>query len=160
MIKLFFMDVDGTLTDGKINMNPEGEEFKSFNVKDGYGIKEKLRANGITPIIISGRKSKTVEKRAEELKITDVYQGCQDKMTTFVEVLKEYGCDASEAAFIGDDIPDYSCMSICGFSGCPSDAVEEVKNISDYISVHKGGDGAVRDFIDWIVSRQDKMKEE
>ena len=125
-IKLFVMDVDGTLTDGKINMGPEGELFKSFNIRDGYGINEMLPAHGIVPAIITGRTSTIVENRAKELHVKELYQGRHDKLNTLKELMQKYDCQKENVAYIGDDILDIVCMKECGVIGCPSDACQQV----------------------------------
>lgn len=170
-IRYIVMDVDGTLTDGKIYMGSEGEMVKAFNIKDGYGIHDIAIPNGIEPVIITGRNSAIVEKRCEELGIRRVHQGVSDKLHQLMdmdEILVYYKGDGiyddvgaliplSDVAYIGDDLNDLSCIQKVkeegGVTGCPADAVEEVKAIVDYVSPHKGGDGAVRDFIEWIVKR-------
>lgn len=151
-IKHFIMDVDGTLTDGKIYFSSNGEMFKAFNVKDGYGIAHMLKTNGIEPIIITGRQSKIVEQRARELGILKIYQGRVDKLPIVGEAI---GTDGLETcAYMGDDIPDLECMMQIkragGLTG-PVDAGKEVQEICDFISPKCGGDGAVRDFIEWIL---------
>lgn len=150
-IKYLVMDVDGTLTDGKIYMSPSGEAMKAFNIKDGCGILDILIPAGIIPVIITGRKSQIVENRAKEIGITEVYQGQSNKLTK----LKEITEDLSSIAYIGDDINDMVCIEAVkeagGVIGCPADAVESVKKYADYIASHNGGDGAVRDFIEWMV---------
>ena len=151
-IKLFVMDVDGTLTDGKINMGPEGELFKSFNIRDGYGINEMLPAHGIVPAIITGRTSTIVENRAKELHVKELYQGRHDKLNTLKELMQKYDCQKENVAYIGDDILDIVCMKECGVIGCPSDACQQVKDIAQYICTNKGGDGAVREFIEYIIN--------
>ena len=154
-VKVLFMDVDGTLTDGKIYMGADGEVCKAFNIKDGYGIHDILIPMGIVPAIITGRSSEIVIKRCAELGIFEVHQGVRDKTDKMKEVLEKRGLFLRNAAYIGDDINDIPCMKIIklagGVVGCPFDAAEEIKNISDYISSYKGGEGAVRDFIEWIV---------
>ncbi len=97
VIKLLVMDVDGTLTDGRINMGPNGELFKSFNIRDGYGINEMLPANGIVPAIITGRTSQIVANRAAELHITELYQGKHDKLDTLLALLDKYNCTNTTA---------------------------------------------------------------
>lgn len=159
-IKFIVMDVDGTLTDGKIYMGENGELFKAFNIKDGCGIHDVLPRKGIVPIIITARNSKILKNRCKELGITEVYQGVNDKLTqlqTIMDVVSGKGNKLyalSNVAYIGDDLPDIQCMKVIkeqgGIIGCPSDAVEEVKKIADYICCLRGGDGAVREFIDWI----------
>lgn len=151
-IKLLVMDVDGTLTDGKINMGPNGEVFKSFNIKDGYAINEMLPAVGIIPAIITGRTSSIVTNRAAELHITDVHQGQHDKLGALKMLMDKYECMKENVAYIGDDILDIVCMKECGLVGCPADSCRQVLDIADYISPNRGGEGAVRDFIEWLIT--------
>ncbi len=152
-IKYLAMDVDGTLTDGKIYMGDSGELFKAFDIKDGYAIHNILPVHSITPIIITGRKSQIIINRALELGITHIYQGCNDKLQKLNEVCKG---DLSSVAYIGDDIPDIKCMEFIknsgGIIGCPADAVAAIRNIVDYKCKRSGGNGAVREFIEWICS--------
>lgn len=150
MIKIFIMDVDGTLTDGKLYISSHGELMKAFNVKDGLGIK-KLHDNGIIPIIITGRTSEIVVKRAEELSISEVYQEVHDKVKVLKQIANNYGCDLSEIAYIGDDENDLECMELCGINGCPADAVNSLIQIADFVCKNNGGDGAVREFIDYLL---------
>lgn len=151
MIKYLVMDVDGTLTDGKIYMGAHGEMMKAFNIKDGCGIHDIAIPGGIIPVIITGRTSEIVKKRCGELGIQQVYHGIKNK----IEQLNSIADDLSQVAYIGDDINDLSCMipvkEAGGVVGCPADAVERVKEISDFVALHNGGDGAVRDFIEWII---------
>jgi len=150
-IKLLFMDVDGTLTDGKIYMGADGEVLKAFDIKDGYGIHEILPAYGIVPVIITGRTSQIVKNRAKELGIQELYQGYHDKEAILLEIMKKYKCSGNQAAYIGDDVLDLVCMKHCAVNGCPADAAEEVKKACQYICTRSGGCGAVREFIEWIV---------
>ena len=145
-IKLFVMDVDGTLTDGRINMGPDGELFKSFN-----GINEMLPAQGIVPAIITGRTSQIVANRARELHITELHQGKHDKLETLHELMLKYHCAKENVAYIGDDILDIVCMRESGLVGCPADACPEVKELAHFISSLKGGEGAVREFVEYVI---------
>ena len=151
-IKYLVMDVDGTLTDGKIYMSAAGEMMKAFNVKDGCGIHDILIPSGIIPIIMTGRKSEIVENRCRELGIIHVFQRVENKLQKLIEIVD----DLSAVAYIGDDINDLSCINYVktmgGIIGCPADAVNTIKEIADFISIHKGGDGAVRDFIEWLIT--------
>lgn len=151
MINYLIMDVDGTLTDGKIYMSNTGEAMKAFNIKDGCGIHDVLIPAGITPVIITGRTSEIVINRCKELGITEVYQGVNNKVKKLISLIN----DLSSVAYIGDDINDLACMKAIknagGTIGCPADAVKEVVELSDYIAPHNGGNGAVRDFIEWLV---------
>lgn len=147
------MDVDGTLTDGKIYMSNDGEAMKAFNVKDGCGIHDIAIPAGIDPVIITGRTSKILENRCKEIGIRNIYQGISNKM----EKLRAITEDFTSVAYIGDDINDLTCMilikEVGGIVGCPRDAVKEVIALADYVAEHNGGDGAVRDFIEWLVRK-------
>lgn len=152
IVKFLVTDVDGTLTDGKIYISPSGEAMKAFNIKDGCGIHDILIPNNITPVIITGRESQIVLNRAKEIGIANVYQGKADKLATLKEITSELG----SVAYIGDDINDLICMNAVkeagGVVGCPADAYEKVIEIADFVAEHNGGDGAVRDFIEWILA--------
>ncbi len=145
------MDVDGTLTNGKIYIGDSGEIFKAFNIKDGCGIHDLAIPHGIMPIIITGRRSQIVLNRCQEIGISSVYQGANKKEDVLKEIIKDY----SEAAYIGDDINDLECMLLVknggGIIGCPKNASNSVKKMATYISHYDGGDGAVREFIEWIL---------
>lgn len=161
-IHFLVMDVDGTLTDGKVYIGNQGELFKSFDIKDGYGIKELLPIYNIVPIIITARKSESLNNRCKELGITEIHQGIRNKIDKLNEIISKYSDTENVAytyknvAYIGDDILDIQCMKPIRKAGglvvCPSDAVKEVLDISDFISIHKSGEGAVREFIDWLVN--------
>ena len=152
MINYLIMDIDGSLTDGKIYMGPAGELTKAFSIKDGYAMNYILKPANIRPVIITARSSSIVQNRCDELGIKDVYQGALDKLT----VLKEL-CNGrfEECAYFGDDIIDLRCMNKIknagGFVGCPADAVQEVKAVSDYVCINKAGEGALREFAEWLV---------
>ncbi len=158
VIRLLIMDVDGTLTDGKIYMGENGELFKAFNIKDGCGIKDILPKYGIIPVVITARKSKILENRCHELNITELYQGTRDKKQKLDEIIQAFPepINYGNAAYIGDDILDLQCMipirESGGITGCTADATKEVLAVSDFISSKKGGEGAVREFIEFIVS--------
>lgn len=149
-IKMLVMDVDGTLTDGCIYMGPQGEAMKAFHAQDGYAIAQMLPKMGITPVIITGRNSQIVANRAQELKITRLHQGIQDKLALLQEIARELDAAQEEVAYIGDDLNDLDCIRWCGFTGCPADAVPEIRAAVDFVSSRCGGRGAVREFIDLI----------
>ncbi|MEH7380049.1 HAD hydrolase family protein [Bacillus sp. JJ1533] len=151
-IKMLVMDVDGTLTNGKIYIGDNGEVFKAFNVKDGYRLIS-LEKFDIIPVIITGKESKILSKRAAELKISEVFQGIDDKLKVLDDVLNRYQLSYENVAYIGDDLNDLECMRVCYLTACPADAVEEVKEQVDFICKCNGGNGAVREFIDLIVKR-------
>lgn len=155
-IRFFVMDVDGTLTDGKIYMGQDGELFKAFDVKDGYSIKYFLPESNIIPVIITARVSQIVTNRCKELGIIEIHQGCHDKLEKLNDILKTYSrkdnilYDLSNVAYVGDDVLDLQCIEPIrlkgGYTACPADAVEEVKCAVDYLCKKKGGYGAVREF--------------
>lgn len=143
------MDVDGTLTDGKIYVSADGEVMKAFNIKDGYGIVA-ARKQGVTPIIITGRSSEITQRRCEELGITHLYQGVKDKLPLLHSVLNQLGVSLEETAYIGDDLNDLDCMAACGYSACPADAVTKVREAVDYVCKSVGGQGAVREMLEQL----------
>ncbi len=155
MIKYLVMDVDGTLTDGKIYMGPDGEALKAFDIKDGCGILLVLPKLGVTPVIITARRSKILENRCMELNISELHQGINSKLAKLKEVVGE---DLSNVAYAGDDLPDIPCMEAVKKSGgivlCPADAIPEIKAIADYISGYKAGDGAIRDCIQFLKQKK------
>jgi 3-deoxy-D-manno-octulosonate 8-phosphate phosphatase (KDO 8-P phosphatase) len=150
-IRMLVMDVDGTLTDGKIYVGDHGEVFKAFNVKDGYRLIN-ISKHNIIPVIITGKHSKILRKRAAELKIEEVHQGIDDKLKVLDEVIKKYHLSYDNVAYIGDDENDLDCMKVCYLNACPADAIDEVLEVVDYVCKAKGGNGAVREFIDLIVN--------
>lgn len=155
-IRLLVLDVDGTLTDGKIYMGNNGEMFKAFDIKDGCGIHDVLPECGVVPVVITARKSDIVLNRCNELGIKECYQGVRNKLDKMQELARIYGIVPdkygiyNEIAYVGDDIIDIPCMEHCGVVACPNNAVDEVKKISNFISKYDGGNGAVREFIDYI----------
>lgn len=156
-IKMLVMDVDGTLTDGKIYMGSQGELCKAFDIKDGLGIHDILIPAGIIPVILTGRKSEIVEIRCRELGIKELHQGVTDKQERLYSVLSRWNLDCSSVAYIGDDINDLPCMKAVkkagGLTACPGDAAAEVRQTVDYICGSRGGNGAVRELIDWLLSK-------
>ena len=143
------MDVDGILTDGKIYMSADGELMKAFNIKDGYAIAH-LEDKQIVPVIITGRSSEILVRRCRELGIVELYQGIEDKTAKLLSICKKFQVEASNVAYIGDDLNDLECMKICGYSAAPADAAKEVLASVDYICKHRGGEGAVREFIEQL----------
>lgn len=149
-IKMLVMDVDGTLTDGRLYIGPTGEELKVFNCKDGLGIKELLPKMGIIPVIITGRHSTITQNRAKELNVTQLYQGVGEKLQLLRKIAAQRGLTSEEIAYIGDDLNDLDCMNYCGMTACPQDAVKTIRELVDYVCPHDGGRGAVRDFIEYM----------
>lgn len=152
------MDVDGTLTDGKVYMGSQGEFMKAFNIKDGYGIKELLPQHRITPIIITARSNDALLHRCRELGIAEVHQNVRDKIQCLNQVLARHSGTLSEVAYMGDDLLDLQCMRPVrqqgGLVAAPADAATPVLALSDYISPHKAGEGAVRDLIEHLIANR------
>ena len=150
------MDVDGSLTDGKIYMGSNGEVMKAFSIKDGYAINSILKSNGILPIIITARNSSIVQNRCEELGITEIHQGKFDKLLTLIDIVGRSSLGA--CAYFGDDVIDLQCMISIknngGVIGCPADAVQKIKAVADYVCLAKAGEGAIREFIEWLIKPQ------
>lgn len=153
MIKYLIADIDGSLTDGKIYINNGGEFMKAFSVKDGYALNNILPKQGIEPVILTSRSSEIVLRRCEELGIKRVIQGVADKQIALFEIIEDG--DMSCFAYFGDDIPDLECMkkikSFGGIVGCPADAVQAIKAVADYVCLAKAGEGALREFAEWLV---------
>ena len=152
MIKLILLDVDGTLTDSGIYRGNNGEELKKFNVKDGYAIVNAQKL-GIEFGIITGKESELVKVRAEELNIKYLYQGISEKTVILEEIMNFSGLQKEEIAYMGDDLNDVKIMKKVGFSGTPLYGTNEVKIIADFISTKNGGEGAVREFIETILKK-------
>jgi 3-deoxy-D-manno-octulosonate 8-phosphate phosphatase (KDO 8-P phosphatase) len=157
-IKLLILDVDGVLTDGSIILDNEGNEFKSFHVRDGHGIKM-LEKVGIKVAIITGRHSKVVERRAHELGITEVYQRCHIKSVAYEHLLEKMGLKDNEVAYIGDDIVDIPIFKRVGLSVAVADATDETKKEALLITKNKGGRGAVREVCEFILKSKGKWEE-
>jgi 3-deoxy-D-manno-octulosonate 8-phosphate phosphatase (KDO 8-P phosphatase) len=152
-IKLILLDVDGVMTDGRIILDNQGNETKAFHVRDGHGIKLAQKA-GITIGIITGRSSEVVNVRARELAITEVHQGAHEKILTYESVLAKYGLRDEEAAFVGDDVVDVPIFRRVGIAVTVADADPVVKPYVDMTTKAKGGRGAVREFINFVLKQQ------
>lgn len=150
-VELLVLDVDGVLTDGRIQLDADGREFKVFNVKDGYGIRRVLDA-GIEVAVISGRKSVAVEKRTAELGIRHVHLGIDNKIEVLHKLLEELGIDAKAAACVGDDTPDVECMNAAGLAIAVADAHPDLDAVADWHTSKDGGQGAVREVCDLLLS--------
>ncbi len=160
-IKLLVLDVDGVLTDGTLIVQPDGRESKTFNTKDGHGIRMFQRAGG-KMAIISGRFSEPVKYRADQLDIEYIFQDCHYKLPVMEELLKTLDLTPEQTAYIGDDLPDLPIVRYVGFGVAVSDSVEELKQEADYITEAEGGKGAVREVIEYILknsSRWDQVTE-
>ena len=156
-IKILVLDVDGTLTDGKIYVDDKDNSFKAFNVKDGFALVNWLKLGGEVAIL-TGKKSNIVEKRAKELGIKYIIQGSKNKKQDLKNLLKELNITFENVAYMGDDLNDLGIMKSVGFSACPKDSVQEVLEITNFISSKNGGDGAVREFLEHIMKKNGMWK--
>lgn len=152
-IRLAVFDVDGVLTDGRLYMNDAGEEMKAFHTLDGHGLKM-LNATGIELAIITGRTSKSVELRARNLGFAHLYQGVEDKLGKFNDLIGKMGIAASAAAFMGDDVVDLPCMRRAGLALSVPAAPELVRRHAHYVTAAQGGLGAVREACEFIMRAQ------
>jgi 3-deoxy-D-manno-octulosonate 8-phosphate phosphatase (KDO 8-P phosphatase) len=153
VLKLLVLDVDGVLTDGKLYLSDSGEEIKAFNTLDGHGLKM-LKASGVDVAIITGRKSRLVEIRAKNLGIAHLYQGVEDKLSAFRELIGTLGLQPQQTAFMGDDLVDLPAMRRSGLALSVPAAPELVKQNAHYVCQRSGGDGAVREVCELIMQAQ------
>lgn len=159
-IKAIVFDVDGVLSNETIGLHPNGEPMRSVNIKDGYALQYAVKC-GLLVAIITGGKTEAVRKRYEGLGLTDVYMGVAVKLHKYEYLKEKYNLKDDEILYMGDDIPDYEVMQLCGCPCCPADAAAEIKGISVYISQHNGGDGCGRDVIEQVLKAQGKwMKDQ
>ena len=149
-IQMVVFDVDGVFTDGRIWINYLGEETKSFHVRDGHGVRMLIHY-GVNVAVLSGRESRAVNARMQELGVTDVLQGHIDKRTAFTELVASKNLSPEQVAFVGDDIIDVQAMQLAGLSFAMADAHEWVKTHADYITEERGGLGAVREVCELIL---------
>ena len=157
-ITTFIFDIDGVMTDGGVLALESGEQPRSFNVRDGYGINRALKM-GYRVAILSAQNQGGVRKRLEYLGVSDIFMGASPdgKPPIYESFLKDNGLSRDEVIFMGDDIPDYEVMILDGVvSACPADSVAEVLGVATYISPVRGGEGAVRDLIEQVMKSQDK----
>ncbi|MDX1763129.1 MAG: HAD-IIIA family hydrolase [bacterium] len=157
-VRWIILDVDGVMTDGRITYDTHGVETKSFNVRDGHGIKLAQRA-GIHFAIITGRSSTIVQKRADELGIQDVFQGAIRKIEAYESLLAHHGLSDEETSFVGDDLIDLPLFRRVGLSAVVADADPETREQADMVLNHAGGTGAVREFIEYVLKAQEKWGE-
>ena len=151
-IKLLVLDVDGVLTDGSIVINSDNTETKKFSSLDGHGIRMWQRA-GLEVAIISGRFSPPTQLRADQLEIKHVFQDCHYKLPQLKELVESQGLTAEQIAYVGDDLPDLPAIIYAGFGVAVANAVAEVKEHADYVTKASGGNGAVREVVEYILKR-------
>lgn len=154
-IRMLILDVDGVLTDGKLYFDHDGKEMKAFNTRDGMGIKT-LQRVGIEVAVITGRQSGAVTHRMAQLGVRHVYQGREDKLDVFLDLLRITGLDAGQVCFAGDDWIDLPVLMRAGLAVTVADAEDYVKQQVHWITRHNGGDGAVREICNLILAAQQK----
>lgn len=147
-IKLLVLDIDGVMTDGGVYFTESGDEFKKFNVKDGLGIKNAVKAGITVAFLSAGRTKKLIQRRADLLNVELVYVGHEEKCIILNQWIKKLKISYSEIAYIGDDVNDLECIEKSGFSACPADASEKIKKAVRVVLKRKGGDACVREFIE------------
>jgi 3-deoxy-D-manno-octulosonate 8-phosphate phosphatase (KDO 8-P phosphatase) len=154
-VRALFLDVDGVLTDGRIYLADDGNDFKVFDTKDGHGIKKAILA-GIQVAWISGRTSRSTARRARELGVRFCRQGVphDGKLAVYRELCRRMGVDPAETAAMGDDEPDVPMMRAAGFSACPADARPEAKKAARVVLENEGGRGAVRELVELLLARR------
>ena len=157
-VRWLVLDVDGVLTDGRVILDDNGLESKHFNVKDGHALKMMMRF-GFNIMFLTGRRSRVVELRAEDLGVSEVHQRVMNKLEYFTRWMASKGVSFAETAYVGDDIVDIPLLKTAAFSATVADAAEEVPPMADYISPFGGGKGAVRDICKTILRVQGKWKE-
>ncbi len=158
MVKYLILDIDGTLTDGGVYYDDTGNELKKFCTKDGTGI-ILTRTAGITVLVLTGRECKATTRRMTELGVTELHQGVKDKVQWMKQWMERNRIEKSSVGYIGDDVNDIGPMKLCGFVACPADAIEEVKEIADYIASVNGGAGVVRDVIKHLLKEAGRWEE-
>ena len=152
-LKLLILDVDGVLTDGRLFFDDKGKEYKCFHARDGHGIKL-LRQTGVEVAVISGRKSNSVALRMKSLGVEYVYQGHENKIAAFNEIIQSLSIQPEQVAHVGDDLLDLPIMKRVGLSIAVNDANDPVKEYADWCTKTPGGQGAVREICDFIMRSQ------
>ncbi len=152
-IKLVIFDVDGVMTDGGLTIGDDGQEYKTFNTQDGLGMKL-LKASGVEMAIITGRTSNVVKQRSESTGVAHFYQGVEDKLTAFNDLIAKLNIKLEQTAFMGDDVVDMPPMLRCGLAVSVPAAPESVKQRAHYVTTKEGGRGAVRELCELIMQAQ------
>lgn len=149
-IKYLVIDVDGTMTDAGVYYDEHGNELKKFSTKDGAGFFAAHQA-GIKILVLTGRECAATTRRMTEMKVDYLVQNCKDKVAYLRQFMEEHGIGREEIGYLGDDLNDLPPMQLCGFVGCPEDACKEVRERADYVSSVRGGYGAMRDIIEYML---------
>ncbi len=156
-VKLLVIDVDGTMTDAGIYYDEHGNELKKFCTKDAAGFFAAHQV-GIDIMVLTGRECAATTRRMTEMKVEYLVQNCKDKVEYLKRFMDEHQLTKEEVGYLGDDLNDFASMQLCGFVGCPEDACEDIKEIADYVSNVKGGYGAVRDIISYLLKRRNEWE--
>lgn len=156
-VKVLILDVDGVLTDARLVFDEQGREYKAFHARDGHGIKM-LRQSGTEVAVISGRQSAAVAFRLRQLGVEHVYQGQEDKLAAFEELLHKLGVKPEETAHIGDDLPDLPLLRRVGLAVAVRDAHAAVQQHADWVTELPGGAGSVREVCDFILQAQGHLE--
>jgi 3-deoxy-D-manno-octulosonate 8-phosphate phosphatase (KDO 8-P phosphatase) len=157
-IKLLVLDVDGVLTDGRMVVSADGSESRFFNSHDGHGIRLWRRA-GLKVAFLSGRHSEATTYRAEHLEAEYVFQDCHYKLPVLKELLEKLSLSPQEVACVGDDLPDLPMITYVGFGVAVANAVDEVKQYADYVTTRRGGHGAVREVVEYILKNTGRWQQ-
>lgn len=156
-LKYLVIDVDGTMTDGGIYYDENGNEIKKFCTKDAAGFFAAHQV-GIKIIVLTGRECMATTRRMNELNVQYIFQNIKDKVSYLKNFISDNNIEKDQIGYIGDDLNDLKPMQMCGYIGCPSDSCIEIRNIADYVSPVKGGNGAVRDIIEHILRENDEWE--
>ena len=154
-IQYFVIDVDGTMTDGGIYYDEFGNETKKFCTKDAAGYFA-AKMVGIKTIVLTGRESAATTRRLTEMKVDYLFQGVKEKLSFLKQFMQDNNITKEQIAYIGDDVNDIAPMSLVGYIGCPADSCKEIISMADYVSIKKGGCGAVRDVIEHVLGERDE----
>ncbi len=154
-IKAIVFDIDGVLSSSTVQMSEEGLPLRTINIKDGYALQLAVKS-GLIIAIITGGKGESIRQRYEGLGVKDIYMSASKKTVEYAHLTQKYGLKDEEVLYMGDDIPDYEVMKICGLPCCPADAVPEIKSVAKYISHVNGGQGCGRDVIEQVMKVQGK----
>lgn len=149
-VKVFVFDIDGVLTDGTLLATEDGHLLRKMNIKDGYALQLAVK-KGYKVWVISGGHSEAARSRLNKLGITEVHIGVKDKKALLLELIAASNMSYEQILYMGDDIPDYAVMQLCGLPSCPNDAVAEIRQLAKYISPVNGGMGCVRDVVEKVL---------
>ena len=158
-ITTFCFDIDGVLTDGSLLLLPEGAMARHMNIKDGYALQLAIKKR-YRVLVISGGYSAEVKERLLKLGVTEIWMEISDKAKILQDYMQQENLDRKSVLCMGDDMPDLAMMKTAGLASCPADAVQEIKELSDYISHLKGGEGCARDVIEKVMKLRNDWGED